>query len=53
MALCIAIRVHLRGTPSLAVDRLVSGALVELKTIVLEGEDAGSVVDVSGGVFFP
>ena len=53
MALCIAILVHLRGTPSLAVARIVSCALVEHETIDLEGEDAGSVVDVSGGVFFP
>jgi hypothetical protein len=47
MALCIAILVHLRGTPSLAVVSLVSCALVELEIIDLEGEDAGSVVDVS------
>ena len=53
MALCNPEIVYLRGTPCLAVDSLVSGALVELETIILEGEDAEPVVDVSGGVFFP
>jgi hypothetical protein len=53
VALCITVIVHLRGTPSLAVDRLVSCALVELETIVLEREDAEPVVDVIGEVFFP